>query len=107
MGYYTYHTVTAMREGEDVTDKALDLLREATGYRDEYMTGAESAKWYDCATDLVDVSKLEPDIEFRVYGEGEGSGDIWVLWAKNGAIQRWSPNIEVPDAPPYSWEELT
>jgi hypothetical protein len=39
------------------------------------------------------VSKHYPDLVFKLSGEGEESGDVWVEYYKNGKMQRCSTKI--------------
>jgi len=51
-------------------------------------TSNESAKWYDCLTDLRELSALLPNVWFVLHGYGEESGDIWRAYAKAGKVEK-------------------
>ncbi len=78
MGYYTRFEL----------DNDIDLIEEfkesceEAGYALE-----ECSKWYNWEEDLKTFSLKHPDVLFEMAGEGEGSGDIWKAYCKNGKIQ--------------------
>ena len=92
MGYYTNYTITA--------DKVLpdDFEYQFTEITDYYFyDGKLEGKWYDCEDDMINISKLYPNILFTVEGEGEESGDIWRQYFKNGKNHRIEPEIVWPE----------
>lgn len=49
---------------------------------------SQDVSWY-CADDhLKEFSKQYPDVLFTLRGEGEESGDMWILYVKNGKSQK-------------------
>jgi hypothetical protein len=47
----------------------------------------DSVKWYDHEEDMKELSKIYPEVVFKLKGEGEEGGDIWVKYFKNGQMQ--------------------
>ena len=46
---------------------------------------------------MLKLSKLFPTTVFRLRGEGEESGDVWVKFFKNGKVQTEKLKVELPD----------
>ena len=85
MGYYTRFTFV------DTPEPAIERLREVSGYSFD-----DTHKWYDHEDDIKRVSKEFLGKLITVQGEGEESGDLWVLYALNGVIQRHKAEIVYP-----------
>lgn len=49
-----------------------------------YILDGESVKWYNCADDMLGLSRKYPYLLFTLMGEGEEAGDIWKSWFRNG-----------------------
>ncbi len=77
-------TIEAFRETSERADLALD----------ENGRSEEPIKWYSVESDLTEFSLLYPEALFELLGEGEESGDIWKLYAKNGKSYREYARIE-------------
>lgn len=103
MGYYTRFRVTTNTSAEP---GVLDMLAEESGYGIEFLQGADTIKWYDQHEDCLAISKLVPDTTIRVEGSGEGDGDLWVSWYRDGKHVSYSPCIRLPasDEPPGGWD---
>lgn len=100
MGYYTKYELeivsgpeTVTRENECETCGATnerkftlhsELARECEGW--DYAR-VESGKWYTHEEDMKAFSRKHPDTVFKLSGEGEEVGDIWVKYFKNGKMQ--------------------
>lgn len=83
MGYYTHHRLSS--EPEDFEDQYAITLAEISRYDTSYFDGTgDSCKWYDREADMIELSKVFPDVKFRLDGEGEESFDIWVKWYHGG-----------------------
>jgi len=93
MGYYTSHKLEVI-EGDN---ELISILR---GYEKEvaYAIGgngetAESCKWYNHESDLRRFSAIHPQALFKLSGEGEDSGDIWIEYYRAGKMQRCTAKI--------------
>lgn len=97
MGYYTSHNL-------DIIGGHYDILAEIIeGYSDTFYgldtdgSPLDSVKWYSHEEDMRKVSKQYPELVFKLRGEGEESGDIWVEYYKNGLMQRCPAKITFDD----------
>lgn len=105
MGYYTHHTITKKNDGpyEELDEDELKALEAVASYSQDTYTGCgESVKWYDCDEDMKKFSAgQDPKTVYRVYGVGEESDDVWVMWFSNGRqLARWDLEYKVPEDPP-------
>jgi len=111
MGYYTYFNLDIYKDErkkdkkkwssdlkeldpygeEEWGDEPIAVLRgfseDAAWALNEEGGGVEGCKWYDHDQDLIRLSKMFPDIVFRLYGEGEEKDDVWYEYYKDGKIQ--------------------
>lgn len=88
MGYDTYFTIRMEGSDEDKA-KAIKEFRKLydTGFFIEHCkTDQEAlstledgfqAHWYDYGTDCAAIAKKIPDLLIIVYGDGEGTMDVW------------------------------
>ena len=90
MGYSTDFTITT-DAGAIVTDLICTALSELAGF--EIYDGEVNAKWYDHADHIAQVSKQFPLVLITVDGEGEESGDMWRLYARNGEFEKVEAKI--------------
>lgn len=101
MSYRTYYTISCQTDGEehDLTDVMVTDLSEISGYGEAQFIGQDDAKWYDCEYDMIEMSAKHPLTIFRVYGDGDGPGDLWVRWFHDGKlIGLWrAPELDVPE----------
>lgn len=93
MGYYTRYSL-------NVTPPELlsDLRKECEGANyttDERGNSEEPSKWYSHEVDVKEFSAKHPEALIELRGEGEGSGDIWCKYFKNGKMQREDAQIVV------------
>lgn len=100
MGYYTKFKLTISKyigEKADPSetringDSIIKQLRESSiGARcafDCYGETLDDTKWYDSTKEMIAFSLKHPDILFKLEGEGEESGDIWISYFLNGKQQ--------------------
>lgn len=90
MGYYTKYTLTS--DTRSIEDAAESDLYEISGYQMEFGWN-DSCKWYNHEKDMKELSKKYPNVLFKVQGEGEESGDLWVKYFKNGKMQHCEVEI--------------
>ncbi len=57
----------------------------------------EAVKWYEHEDDMKRLSFQFPDTLFRLSGEGEEPGDIWVKYFKDGKMQAMKAEIKFAD----------
>lgn len=99
MGYYTHHRLSSAPE--DIEDTYATTLAEISGYDascfDRYGSG-ETCKWYDHESDMIELSKVFPEVRFRLDGRGEGDNDLWVEWYHDGKrTGKWRmPDPHIP-----------
>lgn len=95
MGYYTHYELELLK-GE-VTEELIQELenKDVIGYALEIdLTSCdESCKWYRHDKDMIDISKKFKEHIFKLSGEGEENGDIWVTYYKNGKLQHEKAKI--------------
>lgn len=109
MGYYTNFVLTIHEGGADL-NAVRESLSEITG--DEYewfrvyedrIISTDAMKWYDHDMDCAELSERFPDVVFKLNGDGEGTGDQWDAYYKNGLCQICRSVITFP---PYDPAQL-
>jgi len=85
MGYYTDFTITT-DSNAIITDLIRTALGEISGH--DFEDGNVNAKWYDHEDHITQVSRQFPLVLITVDGEGEESGDMWRLYARNGEFEK-------------------
>jgi hypothetical protein len=96
MGYYTDYNLK-VHEG----NRSIESILEQVDGQFEDLEWAvdfsgdtnDSAKWYDHEIDMKKLSKIYPDIVFKLKGHGEESGDTWIKYFKNGKMQNCPAKI--------------
>jgi len=93
MGYYTRHELEVI-EGDNELISELRNSSECASYA-IYDNGKESGecKWYRHEDELRNLSKKHPQALFKLIGEGEDSGDIWIEYYRAGKMQRCAAKI--------------
>jgi len=97
MGYYTDYTLTADKKlPEDFNEK----FEEITDYCFNFGEIFE-AKWYNHEKDMIELSKIYPNILFTLEGVGEeqyaDEPDMWRMYFKNGESKRITPVLSWPE----------
>lgn len=59
-------------------------------------SSSDGCKWYEHETDMLTMSNEIPDVVFKLLGEGEESGDIWVKYFLNGQYQVCKAAVVIP-----------
>ncbi len=93
MGYYTRHELTIVEGDNDLIEALRNCSEEASYALAENGDAEESCKWYDHEIDLKAFSSRVPNALFKLTGEGEEAGDLWVEYYKAGKMQRCPAKI--------------
>lgn len=125
MGYYTQFTIQIFdKNGKDLTDEIQDeseiddILLSLDKYpesmkslvselkQDSFygLLSEQACKWYDHEEVLTELSKKYPKFVFRLFGNGEEQGDMWMKYFYNGKVSFVQPSLQWPD---FSIEEFT
>lgn len=100
MGYYTTYNLTVI-DGDSILIAELREENESANYaisnNGEYQY---TCKWYDHEKDLKAFSAKHPQAVFKLSGEGEESGDLWVKYFKEGKVQVSKAKITYDDYNP-------
>ncbi len=97
MGYYTMYSLEVLHiQNEEEFNhlrkyihehETMDYAFDDGYYYDDAATfGTKNdAKWYNHADDMIALSKLFSDMQFRLHGIGEEDDDLWYHYFHNGA----------------------
>lgn len=97
MGYYTMYSLEVLHiQNEEEFSRLQKYIHEnetmdCIFYNGTYCDNAAAfdskndAKWYDHTDDMIALSKVFPDMQFRLHGVGEEADDIWYHYYHNGA----------------------
>ena len=128
MGYYTYYTVNVAKDVDAVESgdflfgketykyaNALNKIMERYyGHEDckdlEYKEDIEfcsyfeqlffdCCKWYQHDQDMLELSKMFPDVWFIVHGDGEEYDDLWYKYYHNGQMQECRGEVYIDYEP--------
>lgn len=104
MGYYTEHTLKAFnaKNIENFEEEFAQILEDISGYSYEEIQG-DSIKWYTADENMLEASKMYPDVIFELSGNGEEKEDIWRTYYKNGKKHDAKVSITFE---PYDEEKL-
>ena len=93
MGYYTDYALDII-EGDNDLISELMVKSGGVSYSLHSNGGScESCKWYNHEIDLRNFSLLHPQALFKLKGEGEEAGDIWIEYYRAGKMQRCNAKI--------------
>lgn len=100
MGYYSEFTIAVDEPVDyDELESLIEELEAKSGYTFEgyrnYIT-LSSAKWYDWAEHIEELSAAHPEHEFTIEIDGEERGDHTKVTYKNGVVIRSYKLIWVP-----------
>jgi len=97
MGYYTRHELSVLDGEHGLIAELVAENKDAAYAIDENGETKESCKWYSHQEDMKAFSLKHPSALFRLDGEGEEAGDIWVEYYKGGKMQVCKAKIVIPD----------
>lgn len=60
------------------------------------LEGDDECEWDGHEKEMCDLSKVFPDVVFKLHGEGEENGDIWDKYFMNGKMQYCPAQISLP-----------
>lgn len=93
MGYYTRYELEIVEGNDNVTNYE-EEISELYGYGSCF---EDSIKWYRHIEDMKKYSLKHPKTLFKLIGEGEEAGDLWVEYYLNGKIQQVKAKIIYDD----------
>ena len=124
MGYYTQfdlraHNVKTQEEYEAIVEELKDyelyasehdygIFQNSHYYEDckeAYFESYEEYKWYDHISDMIKLSKIFPDVTFRLSGIGEEWDDRWYEYYYNGEVEECRAEVYFPTPVNIKWEE--
>ena len=113
MGYYTEYALEITDGSKAITEPCesckgtgtvkVDLITKLCDQYDDLdyvIRGGEASKWYDHEVDMKKISEQYPNLVFRLSGEGEEAGDVWVKYFKGGKMQVERAEIKLPGFDP-------
>ncbi|MGG3890206.1 hypothetical protein [Metabacillus fastidiosus] len=93
MGYYTEHTLEILGGHYDILEEIVENDPDTFYGIDTNEEPLDSVKWYSHQEDMRKISKQYPDLVFKLSGNGEESGDMWIEYYKNGLMQNCHAKI--------------
>jgi len=124
MGYYTWFSMKARHiKSKEEYEAIVEALKdnELYAYDDKYGVFCESDysetfkeatfsvcdeyKWYDHTYDMMKISKLFPDVIFRLSGDGEEREDMWHEYFHNGQVEECRAEIKFPKPTEIEWND--
>lgn len=102
MDYYTQYTLSTPNDCAPDTDAIESTIKGISGYPIKFGGGGERT-WYGHQNDMLKLSKIYPDVLFKLEGVGEEFEDIWVKYFKNGKMQVCKAEIVFP---PYDESKM-
>jgi hypothetical protein len=96
MGYYTNYTLEVIetKDNEDSIWEHIEDNEDLSYAVGEY---SQECKWYDNEKDMRAFSKIYPNTLFKLKGEGEEAGDVWIKYFKDGKMQSCPAKITFDD----------
>lgn len=89
MGYYTYYKCEIQNRkqiSDETWEQALNITIPSYDVPLRSI-GENHIKWYEHEEEMKDISKKFPAAIFKLSGEGENAGDLWIKYFKNGKMQ--------------------
>ena len=89
MGYYTKFDLSILNDNNYLLDEILENNKDLQYCLDE------ECKWYEHRDDMIKISLNHKDKIFRLEGNGEEDGDLWVEFYKNGEWRYFKSEIVI------------
>lgn len=124
MGYYTWFSMQARNiKSKEEYESIVQTLKDKEIYEREDTCGVfceskyyeneheanfsvyDECKWYDHEYDMMQVSKMFPDVIFRLSGDGEEREDMWREYFHNGEVEECRAQVIFPKPVEIEWEE--
>lgn len=104
MGYSTHY---CLETSDGDRGSHMQAIGQLSGYGATLFE--EGWKWYEHEDHMLQYSRRHPDVTFWLQGNGEGIDDVWVKWFKNGEMQSWTLDYDIPgiDDLPSPWPSET
>ena len=126
MGYYTHYSLTAHTNFDGVLYNSFNIpletekevmkkLCEVSMIWDETqvdewddpfdMISDDTYKWYDYESDMLNLSRMFPNLWFVLEGHGEEWDDIWRSLYHNGEYEFQCIDMQFPDFNRKRWRD--
>ena len=124
MGYYTWYAMNARNiKTKEEYESLIQTLKDKGIYETENTSGVfcastyyeesneaifdttDECKWYEHTYDMMNISKLFPDVIFRLRGDGEEREDMWYEYYHNGKVEECPATITFPMPVEIEWNE--
>jgi hypothetical protein len=97
MGYSTRYTLTTTPASDRT--RVLDAIKKAVRY-DPF---GDECKWYEHEADVQRGTSALPFAIITIHGEGEETGDEWIMHALNGIVVKHRMPKWEPPGPDPRW----
>lgn len=119
MGHYTSYNldvnnVKSQAEHEAIINKLIefkiwgDALHDGEWNekrRSSSFYNYDVARWHDHDQDMIELSKVFPEMTFNLCGTGEDADDRWYTLYRNGEYETIYAEIVWPEPQRIKWEE--
>lgn len=114
MGYYTNFSGSIVNNNDPAIEKLVALsIAELPYFKDwksldpcetiDQVIGEGEHKWYNYKEDMLEISKMFPDLIICIHGEGETQGDVWNHYFQNGKSTLYNAELFIPQ---FNFEDL-
>jgi hypothetical protein len=97
MGYCTEYELEVINGDNALIAKLIEENQHAAYALYANGDTKEQCKWYEHKSHLREFSRKHPEALLRLNGVGEGSGDIWSEYYRNGKMQVCNAKLVMPD----------
>jgi len=92
MGYHTRYSLEVIQDEYTFIDHEAGI-GQASGYGNPF---GDECKWCNHDKHMLEYSLDHPNVLFKLSGEGEEAGDLWIKYYKNGKMQECRAAITYP-----------